>query len=129
MHEIEDRGQGLGAGKETEAREMETYIQVITTVEKRADAEKIAGLLVENKLAGCVQIMGPLTSIYRWKGRVESAEEWQCIIKSRPDLYGDIEEAIRSVHPYEVPEIIAVPLAQGSKDYLDWLKGVLRKKG
>lgn len=107
---------------------METYIQVITTVEKRAYAEKIAGILVENQLAGCVQIMGPLTSIYRWKGRVESAEEWQCIIKSRQDLYGEIEEAIRSVHPYEVPEIIAVPLAQGSKDYLDWLKSVLRKK-
>jgi periplasmic divalent cation tolerance protein len=72
--------------------------------------------------------MGPLTSIYRWKDRVESAEEWQCIIKSRQDLYGDIEKAIRSVHPYEVPEIIAVPLDQGSKDYLDWLKGVLRKR-
>jgi len=107
---------------------MKRYIQVTTTTEKRQDAEKIAGMLVENKLAGCVQIMGPLTSIYRWKDRVESAEEWQCIIKSRQDLYGDIEKAIRSVHPYEVPEIIAVPLDQGSKDYLDWLKGVLRKR-
>lgn len=104
---------------------MESYIQVITTVGKRADAERIAGILVEKMLAGCVQILGPLTSIYRWKGCIESAEEWQCIIKSRQDLYQGIEEAIRSVHPYEVPEIIAVPLVQGSKDYLEWLEGVL----
>jgi periplasmic divalent cation tolerance protein len=107
---------------------MESYIQVITTVEKRADAEKVAGVLVEKMLAGCVQITGPIMSIYRWKGRVESSEEWQCIIKSRMDLYADIEEAIKSIHPYEVPEIIAWPLQEGSGDYLEWLASVLRKK-
>jgi periplasmic divalent cation tolerance protein len=104
---------------------MESYIQVITTTEKRQDAEKIAGILVDGKLAGCVQIVGPMTSIYRWKGQVETAEEWQCIIKSRHDLYEDIEKAIKSVHPYEVPEIIAVPLLKINRDYQEWLDSVL----
>ncbi len=104
---------------------MESYIQVITTTEKRQDAEKIAGILVDGKLAGCVQIVGPMTSVYRWKGRVETAEEWQCIIKSRHDLYGDIEKTIKSVHPYEVPEIIAVPLLKINRDYREWLDSAL----
>jgi periplasmic divalent cation tolerance protein len=108
---------------------MGSYIQVITTTEKRQDADKIAGILVDRKLAGCAQILGPVTSIYRWKGQVETAEEWQCIIKSRHDLYGDIEKVIKSVHPYEVPEIIVVPLIAGSKDYLEWLDGTLIQKG
>jgi periplasmic divalent cation tolerance protein len=104
---------------------MESYIQVITTTEKRQDAEKIAGILVDGRLAGCVQIMGPITSVYRWKGRVETAEEWQCIIKSRHNLYGEIENTIKSVHPYEVPEIIAVPLLEISRNYQEWLDSVL----
>jgi periplasmic divalent cation tolerance protein len=108
---------------------MGSYIQVITTTEKRQDADKIAGILVDRKLAGCAQILGPVTSIYRWKGQVETAEEWQCIIKSRHDLYGDIEKVIKSVHPYEVPEIIVVPLIAGSKDYLEWLDSTLIQKG
>jgi len=106
---------------------MESYIQVLTTTEKKEDAEKIAMALVERKLAACVQITGPITSTYRWKGNIEKAEEWQCVIKSRKDLFRDIEKAIKSVHPYEVPEIIAVPIAAGSGDYLDWLQGELVK--
>jgi periplasmic divalent cation tolerance protein len=105
--------------------EMESYIQVVTTTENRQDAEKISGILIEKKLAGCIQIAGPITSVYRWKGQVETAEEWQCIIKSRSNLYGDIEKAIKSVHPYEVPEIIALPLLKISMDYRDWLESVL----
>lgn len=104
---------------------MESYIQVVTTTEKRQDAEKIAGILVDGRLAGCVQIMGPITSVYRWKGRVETAEEWQCIIKSRHDLYGEIEKTIKSSHPYEVPEIIALPLLEISRDYQEWLNSVM----
>jgi periplasmic divalent cation tolerance protein len=125
-----NRGQGIGIrGQRSEVEGMESYIQVITTTEKRQDADKIAEILVDRKLAGCVQILGPVTSIYRWKGQVETAEEWQCIIKSRHDLYGDIEKIIKSVHPYEVPEIIAVPLIAGSKDYLEWLDITLIQKG
>lgn len=104
---------------------METYIQVTTATEKREDAERIARALVEARLAGCVQILGPMTSVYRWKGKIETAGEWLCLVKSREDLYGAVEGAIRSLHPYETPEIIALPITAGSRDYLDWLAGSL----
>lgn len=104
---------------------MESYIQVTTTTEKKEEAEKIAISLVERKIAACVQIVGPIISIYRWKGKIETAEEWQCVIKSRKNLYDEIEKAIRAVHTYEVPEIVAVPIVAGSVDYLKWLQGEL----
>ena len=102
---------------------MEGFIQVMTATDKREDAERIARSLVETRLAGCVQIVGPVTSIYRWKGRIETAGEWFCLIKSRRECYGAIERAVRSLHPYETPEIIALPVAAGSRDYLEWLRG------
>ena len=104
---------------------MKSYIPIITTTEKRKDAEKIADVLVNEKLAACVQIVGPITSIYWWKGHVEKAEEWQCLIKTRQDLYEEIEKTIKSLHPYDVPEMIALPLSKVSKDYLLWLDSVL----
>jgi len=104
---------------------MNTFIQVMTTTDKREDADRIARSLVEMRLAGCVQIVGPVTSVYRWKGRIETAGEWLCLIKSREDLYGAIEQSIRSLHPYETPEIIASPLTAGSGEYLDWLQSEL----
>ena len=100
---------------------MEPAIQVVTTTERREDAEKIAGLLVEKRLAACVQIVGPVLSIYRWKENVERAEEWQCHIKTRAGLYDDVEAAIKASHPYETPEIMALPILQGSQEYLAWL--------
>ena len=104
---------------------MEEFIQVITTTDKKEDAERIARRLVETRLAACVQIMGPITSIYRWKGKVETAGEWLCLIKSRQENYGAIERSIRSLHAYEIPEIMAVPVTAGSRDYLDWLRAEL----
>lgn len=104
---------------------MEGFIQVTMTTEKRADAERIARALVEGRLAACVQIVGPITSIYRWKGKIETTGEWLCLIKSREENYGALEQAVRSLHPYETPEIIAVPVAAGSREYLDWLGGQL----
>jgi len=104
---------------------MEGFIHVMTATDKREDAERIARSLVEMRLAGCVQILGPVTSIYRWKGQIETAGEWLCLIKSRAECYGAIERAIRSLHPYETPEILALPVAAGSRDYLEWLRGEL----
>ena len=104
---------------------MEGFIQVTTTTEKKEDAERIARSLVETRLAACVQIVGPIESIYRWKGRIETAGEWLCLIKSRREKYGVLEEAIRSLHPYEVPEVVAVPITDGSRDYLGWLRAEL----
>ena len=106
---------------------MEEYIQVFTTTEKREDAKKIARRLVENRLAGCIQIVGPIMSTYWWKGNVETAEEWLLLIKSRKDLYEEIEEAIKEIHPYETPEIIATSIVAGSKEYLEWLKNELNQ--
>jgi len=107
---------------------MEEYIQVFTTVGKKEDAEKIARALVEKRLAGCVQIIGPIVSTYWWKNNIETAEEWLCFIKSKKNLYNELEKAIKEIHPYETPEIIAVPIISGSKDYLEWLGNELKKK-
>ena len=104
---------------------MRKFIQVLTTTEKREDAENIARVLVEKMLAACVQIVGPVMSTYRWKGKVETAQEWQCLIKSREDLFSEVEKAIREVHPYETPEIIATAILAGSDDYLEWLQDEL----
>jgi periplasmic divalent cation tolerance protein len=100
---------------------MTEYIQVTTTTDAKEVAEGIARTLVEKRLAACVQVLGPLTSAYRWKGRVESAREWLCLIKSRKSLYAAMEKAIRKMHNYEVPEVIALPIVAGSKSYLKWL--------
>jgi periplasmic divalent cation tolerance protein len=107
---------------------MEEYIQVFTTTEKKEDAEKIVKALVEKRLAGCIQIVGPIVSTYWWKDNVETAEEWLCFIKSKKALYDELEKAIKEIHPYETPEIIAMPIVSGNKDYLEWLKNELKKE-
>jgi periplasmic divalent cation tolerance protein len=104
---------------------MADHLQITTTTENKAEAERIARLLIEGGLAACVQIVGPITSTYSWKGRIETAEEWQCLIKTRADLFGEVERSIRSVHSYETPEIIALPIRTGSREYLDWMEDVL----
>jgi periplasmic divalent cation tolerance protein len=101
---------------------MTDYIQVLTTTEHREDAERIARLLVEQRLAACVQVTGPITSTYRWQGQIETAGEWQCWAKTRRGLFAEIEQAIRQSHPYEVPEILAIPILDGSADYLAWVE-------
>jgi periplasmic divalent cation tolerance protein len=98
------------------------YIQVVTTISARSGAEKIAKSLIGKKLAACVQIAGPIKSIYRWKGRIETAREWVCVIKTKSSLYKKVETVIKKLHPYEVPEIIATPIALANKDYLKWIK-------
>jgi periplasmic divalent cation tolerance protein len=108
---------------------MSDYIQVVTTTERREDADRIARTLVDERLAACVQVVGPISSVYRWRGVIETAQEWQCWAKSRRDLYEQIEQAIRRIHPYEVPEILAVPVLCGSAGYLAWLEGETRGEG
>lgn len=104
---------------------MTEFIQVMTTVEKEADARHIARRLVEARLAGCVQVLGPITSTYRWEGALEAAQEWLCLIKTSRALYAEVEAAIRALHPYDTPEILAVPVVAGSADYLAWLDASL----
>jgi periplasmic divalent cation tolerance protein len=103
------------------------YIQVLTTTASRDDAQRIATALVELRLAACVQVIGPIASTYWWQGQVERAEEWLCLIKSKRALYDELEQAIRARHPYETPEIMAVPVVAGSRPYLHWLSQELRQ--
>ncbi len=100
---------------------MTDAIQVVTTTPTKDLAERIASALVERHLAACVQVAGPIRSTYRWKGAIESAEEWVAIAKTRRVKFAEVEAAIRAMHPYEVPEILAVPILDGAADYLKWL--------
>ena len=100
---------------------MTDAIQVVTTAATKADAQAIATAVVGKRLAACAQVIGPITSTYWWQGKIETADEWLCIMKSRQDLYKALEKAIRQVHPYEVPEILAFPVVLGSQDYLEWM--------
>jgi len=100
---------------------LKEYIQVFTATGERENAEKIAKILVREKLAGCVQVIGPIISVYTWKNKVERAEEWLCLIKSEKRLYLELEKSIKMMHAFEIPEITAVPMVAGSKEYLEWL--------
>ncbi len=93
-------------------------IQVLTTVDTKKNAEKIAKFLLENKFAACIQLT-PIQSTYRWKGKIEKAKEYLLIIKGKN--FKTIEKAIKSIHPYKVPEIIQIPVKKVSKQYLNWL--------
>ena len=82
---------------------------------------------IERRLAGCIQIVGPITSHYWWKGAIETAEEWLCIIKSECRLYPELEQSIKKAHAYEIPEVTAFSIATGSERYLRWLGSVIGK--
>ena len=105
---------------------MGQYLIVSTTLDSEQGARELGQILVESTLAACVQVVGPISSTYRWKGKVETAQEWLCLVKTRQDLYDRVEVAIGEKHPYEVPEIVALAISQGSKDYLSWLDSVVR---
>jgi len=101
---------------------MTAAIMVFTTVASSEEANRLAQALVEQRLAACVQIDGPITSCYRWKDAVETAAEWRLTIKTRAALYDPLEEAIRKLHSYEQPEILALPITAGSTGYMKWIE-------
>lgn len=101
---------------------MDQVLQVSTTTDSEEDAQRIAQSLVEQRVAACVQVVGPISSTYWWQGAVETAEEWLCLIKTRQELYPQLEKAIRAIHPYDVPEILAVPVVAGHEAYMDWVR-------
>lgn len=104
---------------------MSRFIQICTTTASEHEAHQIADALVARRLAGCVQIDGPLRSVYRWQEKVEQAEEWRLTIKSSASLRAEVERLVCELHSYQCPELIATPIAAGSKAYLDWLGGQL----
>jgi periplasmic divalent cation tolerance protein len=102
---------------------MEALVVYITAPNEEEGA-KIARALVEERLAGCVNIVRPIRSIYRWEGKIEDDTEVLLMAKTRKQLFGPLEKRIRELHSYTVPEVIAVPVVEGSEDYLKWLEEV-----
>jgi periplasmic divalent cation tolerance protein len=96
-------------------------IQVVTTVDAKDKAQELAQHLVKLRLAACVQIDGPLESVYRWKGEIDSSAEWRLTIKTRRGVYNEVEDAIGGWHDYELPEILAMPVVAGNEKYVEWL--------
>jgi periplasmic divalent cation tolerance protein len=106
---------------------MTEFLQITTTTGTRQDAEQIAAELVARRLAGCVQVSGPIQSTYRWQGKTETAEEWLCTAKTSRELLVAIQQLVDELHRYEVPELIAIPIVGGSQKYLQWLAEQLEK--
>lgn len=104
---------------------MTNKLLVLTTTASRAEARKIASALVERKLAACVNIIANIESVYRWKGKVENAEEWLLFIKTDRKHFPKVRDAIKELHSYELPECIAFTITEGSKQYLQWLSDSL----
>jgi len=103
-----------------------SYIIVLVTTASREEAETIVQRLLEARLIACANIIGPVHSRFRWSGKIEKAEEYLILMKSRRDLFEKLSEAVKALHSYEVPEILALPVVEGSKAYLDWLDSCLR---
>ena len=101
---------------------MPDIIQIVTTIDDRRAAEELGRRLVEERIVACCQVVGPIHSIYRWKGKVEEADEWYCVMKTRSCLYRRAEEVIKGLHPYEVPEIIAVTVDDALPEYAAWVE-------
>ena len=101
---------------------------IITNLPNRDVALTLATRLIESRLAACVSIMAPCASVYIWQGSLETSEEFPLLIKALKQNYSAIEKEIQSVHPYELPEIIAVPLADGLPEYLNWIAAVSSPK-
>ena len=100
---------------------MDEVILVITSLPDRAGAVRLARALVDRRLAACVNVLAECTSIFRWKGAVDETAEVPVLIKTRGARYAEVERAIRELHPYELPEIVAVPVQGGHDEYLQWV--------
>ena len=101
-------------------------LQVTTAVPSAEVARRIAEAAVAERFAACVQISGPITSVYRWQGAVEEASEWFCVFKTSTEAYPGLESRIRSLHPYQVPEIIATPIIAAAESYAAWIASELQ---
>lgn len=100
---------------------MPEHAVVLMTAPDAAAAERIARALVDERLAACVNIVPEVRSVYRWEGKVEESREVMLVAKTRQSLFGRLEARVRELHPYDVPEIVSIPLTDGSRPYLSWL--------
>lgn len=108
---------------------MTPILEVKTTTADHASARRIAETLVARRLAACVQIGGPIESIYRWQGNVETSQEWLCTAKTTQEAYPHVEQCIRELHSYDEPEIVATEVVTGSVSYLKWLQESVLTEG
>ena len=97
-------------------------LQVVTTTDSREEADRLARSAVEHRLAACAQVVGPLTSTYWWQGAVETASEWQCVLKTTSARFDELRAHLEREHSYETPEIVATPIVAGGAAYLDWVR-------
>jgi periplasmic divalent cation tolerance protein len=100
---------------------MTDKIVVLTTCDSEKQAAELARALVDQRVAACINILPGARSIYRWKDQIEDSAEWLLVIKSRRDLFPALRAAVEKLHTYEVPELIALPIVDGSEPYLAWL--------
>ena len=107
---------------------MKDYILVLITAGSMGEGEKIAGALVEEGLAACCNIIPGIKSVFKWKGEVCKENEALLIVKSKASVFKKLEERVKKLHSYEVPEIIAIPIEAGLKDYLKWVDEVVKKQ-
>lgn len=101
---------------------MARYMVVFITVDSKKAADRITNVLIEKKLAACVSSVPRVVSVYRWKGRVERAKEILLVAKTRTSLVGKLISEVKNNHPYEVPEIISIPIGRSNPDYLNWIE-------
>ena len=101
--------------------------QVVTTVDSREAAERLATEVVRARLAACGQVLGPITSSYWWEGKVTTDQEWQVVYKTTTAAYPALADQLRQLHPYEVPEILCLPVVDGHPPYLQWLDDETRR--
>ncbi|OLT24185.1 divalent cation transporter [Actinomadura sp. CNU-125] len=99
----------------------QSYVQVTTTTDSRAEAAELAKSAVAERFAACAQLVGPIASTYWWEDEIESAEEWMVLFKTTADRFDELATLITDVHSYDTPEIIATPVVAGSLDYLAWI--------
>ena len=98
------------------------FIVVLVTCGSEEEALKIANALVEEHLAACVNLVSPIRSIYRWEGKIWDEKEWLLIIKTQKKRFQELEKKVKSLHSYSIPEIIGLPIVEGSSSYLNWIK-------
>lgn len=104
---------------------MTDKVIVLTTCATQADGMRIARALVERRLAACVNVVPNVTSVYRWQGAIEESAEWLLVIKTATGLLENLKEELPKIHPYEVPELVAINILDGSESYLGWLAAEL----
>ena len=104
------------------------YTLIMVTTSSREEAEKIATTLLERKLIACANILGPVSSRFWWQGKIDLAEEYMIFMKTKRELFDQVADNVKQLHSYEVPEIIALPIVEGAKPYLEWINSSLTGK-